>query len=57
LKGKKLPTILRNKDYRFFFFSREAPKQHVHIHCQNGEAKFLGSVEIGPAEIWLKFGR
>ena len=32
------PTLLRQQGYRFFFFSREEPRMHV--HCQNGEAKF-----------------
>ena len=35
-----MPTILRIKDYRFFFFSREELRQHIHIQCQHGEAKF-----------------
>ena len=34
------PTILREKGYRFFFFSREEPRMHIHIHCDDGEAKF-----------------
>ena len=34
------PTILRNRGYRFYFFSREEPRKHVHIHGANGEAKF-----------------
>jgi len=35
-----LPTILKIKGYRFFFFSREEPRKHIHIQCQHGEAKF-----------------
>jgi len=35
-----MPTVLKIKDYRFFFFSREESRQHIHIYCQNGEAKF-----------------
>lgn len=34
------PTIFRHKGYRFFFFSREENRIHVHIHCAEGEAKF-----------------
>ena len=34
------PTVFREKGYRFFFFSREEPRMHVHVHCGNGEAKF-----------------
>jgi hypothetical protein len=32
--------VFREKGYRFFFFSREEPRAHVHIHCSDGEAKF-----------------
>ena len=34
------PTIHREKGYRFFFFSREEPRMHVHVGNQDGEAKF-----------------
>ena len=34
------PTVFREKGYRFFFFSREEPRAHVHVHCGDGEAKF-----------------
>ena len=34
------PTIHREKGYRFFFFSREEPRMHIHVHCGDGEAKF-----------------
>lgn len=34
------PTVFREKGYRFFFFSREEMRMHVHVHCENGEAKF-----------------
>jgi len=26
--------------YRFFFFSREEKRMHVHVTCADGEAKF-----------------
>ena len=35
-----MSTVLKIKDYRFFFFSREELRQHIHIYCQSGEAKF-----------------
>ena len=38
--GNMSPTILRKKGYRFFFFSREEARKHVHIYSENGEAKF-----------------
>jgi len=34
------PTIFREGGFRFFFFSREEPRMHVHVHCEHGEAKF-----------------
>ena len=34
------PTVFRYKNYRFFFFSREEPRMHVHITSPDGEAKF-----------------
>ena len=40
------PTILRKKGYRFFFFSREETRIHVHVYCENGEAKFWLDPEI-----------
>lgn len=37
------PTVLRVRGYRFFFFSREESRPHVHVQHATGEAK-----------IWLK---
>ena len=34
------PTVFKEEGYRFFFFSREEPRMHVHIYCGDGEAKF-----------------
>lgn len=34
------PTIFRERGYRFFFFSREEFRLHVHVMGPNGEAKF-----------------
>lgn len=34
------PTIFRVKNFRFFFFSREEERIHVHVSCPDGEAKF-----------------
>jgi hypothetical protein len=34
------PTIFREAGYRFYFFSREEPRMHVHVHSSEGEAKF-----------------
>ncbi|MGH8564924.1 MAG: DUF4160 domain-containing protein [Gammaproteobacteria bacterium] len=34
------PTVLRHGEFRFYFFSREEPRCHVHVFCPDGEAKF-----------------
>lgn len=34
------PTIFKEKGLRFYFFSREEPRLHVHVQGQRGEAKF-----------------
>jgi len=34
------PTIFREKGYRFYFLSNEEPRIHVHVICEEGEAKF-----------------
>ena len=34
------PTIFRHGGYRFFFFSKEELRIHVHVICADGEAKF-----------------
>lgn len=33
-------TVFREKGYRFFFFSREETRMHVHVGSAEGEAKF-----------------
>ena len=35
-----MPTLLRVKNYRFFFFSLEESRMHVHVTSPDGEAKF-----------------
>ncbi len=34
------PTVFRIKGYRFYFLSNEENRVHVHIECEEGEAKF-----------------
>lgn len=34
------PTVFREGGFRFYFFSREEPRMHVHVQGQRGEAKF-----------------
>jgi hypothetical protein len=34
------PTVFRHGPYRFYFFSREEARMHVHVQSSAGEAKF-----------------
>ena len=40
------PTVFKERGYRFFFFSREEERMHVHIASGDGEAKFWLYPEI-----------
>ena len=40
------PTVLRVRGFRFFFFSTEEERMHVHVGCADGEAKFWLQPEI-----------
>ncbi len=40
------PTVFNESGFRFFFFSREEPRMHVHAHCGHGEAKYWMEPEI-----------
>jgi hypothetical protein len=33
------PTVVRVRGYRFYFFSREETRPHVHVQHATGEAK------------------
>ena len=46
------PTIFRYKSYRFFFFSREETRAHVHVYCNDGEAKFWIEPKVELAKNW-----
>ena len=47
------PTVLRAGGFRFFFFSREEPRMHVHAYHAEGEAKFWLEPEI---ELAVNYG-
>jgi hypothetical protein len=34
------PTVLRIRGFRFYFFSREERRPHIHVQHADGEAKF-----------------
>jgi hypothetical protein len=40
------PTVFREDEYRFFSFSREEERMHVHVIAGDGEAKFRLQPEI-----------
>jgi len=44
------PTVFYEGKYRFFFFSREEKRMHVHVSCADGEAKFWLEPIISLAE-------
>ena len=44
------PTVLRVRGYRYYFFSREEPRAHVHVQHATGEAKFWLKPRIELAE-------
>jgi len=41
-----MPTVLKIGPYRFYFFSREESRIHIHVSCPDGEAKFWLDPEI-----------
>jgi hypothetical protein len=43
------PTLPRRNGFRYFFFSREQPRMHVHVTGAAGEAKFWLEPEVGLA--------
>jgi len=42
------PTVFSEAGFRFYFFSREEPRMHIHVQSNNGEAKFwlVPSIQI-----------
>jgi hypothetical protein len=44
------PTVFRAAGFRFFFFSREESRMHIHVHSTNGEAKFWMEPQIQLAQ-------
>ena len=44
------PTIVRDGQFRLFFFSREESRIHVHVSHSDGEAKFWLTPEVALAD-------
>lgn len=40
------PTVFREGSFRFFFFSREETRRHIHVSHTDGEAKFWLEPEL-----------
>jgi len=40
------PTVFSDGAFRFFFFSREETRRHIHVSSPAGEAKFWLEPEI-----------
>jgi len=51
------PTIFREGPYRFFFFSREEPRAHVHVLSSEGEAKIWIEPQVELATSYNLSGR
>jgi hypothetical protein len=34
------PSVFRQRGYRFYFLSNEEERIHIHVTCEDGEAKF-----------------
>ncbi|MBC7618584.1 MAG: DUF4160 domain-containing protein [Candidatus Saccharibacteria bacterium] len=43
------PTIVRDGQFRLFFFSREETRIHVHVAHVDGEAKFWRTPQVALA--------
>jgi len=49
------PTIVRDGQFRLFFFSREETRIHVHVAHVDGEAKFWLTPQVGLANPYGPF--
>ena len=47
------PTVLRLSGYRFYFFSREESRAHIHVQHATGEAKIWLTPRIEVAQNYL----
>ena len=44
------PTVFHKSGFRFYFYSREEPRMHVHVERSTGDAKFWLEPNIELAE-------
>lgn len=48
--GGVSPTVLRERGFRFYFFSGEEPRMHIHVHHDSGEAKICLEPDVEVAQ-------
>ncbi len=46
-----MPTVFRYKEFRFYFFSREETRKHIHVSSPEGEAKIWIEPEVSVANV------
>ena len=46
------PTVFREGEFRFFFFSREELRKHIHVYASKGQAKFWLEPTIALADYY-----
>ena len=46
-----MPTVFVEGPYRFYFFSREETRRHVHVASSDGEVKIWLEPEISVAKV------
>ena len=46
-----MPTVFIEGSYRFYFFSREESRKHIHVSCPDGEVKFWIEPKIEVAKV------
>ncbi len=46
-----MPTVFIEGPYRFYFFSREEIRRHIHVASSNGEVKIWLEPEISVAKV------
>lgn len=46
-----MPTVFRYEEYRFYFFSREETRRHIHVSSSKGEAKIWIEPEVSVAKV------
>lgn len=46
-----MPTVFREGEYRFYFFSREETRKHIHVSSANGEAKIWIEPELSVSKV------